>query len=253
MLIPINKRTDMSRAMAEAWGKQLRGDPNDSHGLKVMASEGSKEATLMVYDLIGWPFNDPHDFTSRVMSLPVDLINVMLHSPGGNVFDAISMMATLKMHPAKVVVQIMGVAASAATLLMLGADEIRMVSGAMVMVHKPWMFTAGNDDELMEDVEFLRKMSGEMVALYEKRTGQSAEQIESWMKATTYFTAQEAKDSGFIDTITDGEAKATIFNLSAYGEVPEILQSPKDSVPIIEPVFDRSRNMRRLALAELCG
>ena len=60
-----------------------------------------------------------------------------------------------------------------------------------------------------------------MVATYAERTRQTPEKIAEMMSADTWMTAQEAKDLGFVDKITDSLAVAASFDESLVATAPE--------------------------------
>jgi len=161
--------------------------------------------------------------------------NVALHvnSPGGDVFEARAMVSAIRAHQAKghtVTAYIDGLAASAATYLALSANATHIAEGGMFMVHNSWTLAWGNKAELRATANLLEKIDGTIAADYARKTGASAEQIGAWMDAETWFTADEAKAAGFVDSVMrppgKEEAKAARWNLSAYANAPKLPQKP---------------------------
>lgn len=177
-------------------------------------------------------------------------VHLHINSPGGDVFEARAMAAAVVGYSGDVIAHIDGVAASAATYLALSANEVRMTDGGLFMVHNSWTLAMGNASELLSTAALLEKIDGTIAADYAKKTGASAEQIKAWMDAETWFTAQEAKDAGFIDAIdasTKADKKAQ-WNLSAYANAPKIEQ-PQQQPDLNEQVSARllhNRNRLRL-------
>lgn len=95
--------------------------------------------------------------------------------PGGAVFDALAMFNALRQHPANIEVSIMGVAASAASLVAMAGDKITMSDNAFMMVHNPMSLAAGNADELRDLADTLDKIAASLVSIYSNRTGQPRE------------------------------------------------------------------------------
>jgi ATP-dependent Clp protease protease subunit len=177
-----------------------------------------------------------------------------INSPGGDVFEARAMAAAVVAHQGTVVAHIDGICASAATYLALACNEVRMTDGGLFMVHNSWTFAYGNKNELRETADLLDKIDGTIAADYQRKTGASAEQVATWMNATTWFTAQEALDAKFIDAIdsntkqTDSKAQAR-WNLAAYPNAPK-QPEPKEPEPDLAALaaaqIQRNRNRLRL-------
>lgn len=195
-------------------------------GLRVQAS--ADEATVYIYDVIVdsaieaefWGGVAPEAFAKEIAAITAPTIHLRINSPGGSVFAARAMQAAIREHKATVVAHIDGYAASAASILMLAADRVVASSaGAMVMIHKAWVYTAGNADDLRASAELLDKVDATLVGDYAWKTGKSAEEITAAMAAETWFTAAEAKEYGLIDGIDEAPAPQDrlAWNLAALG------------------------------------
>lgn len=161
-------------------------------------------------------------------------VHMHINSPGGDVFEARAMAAAIVAHPGKVVAHIDGVCASAATYLALACTEVRMTDGGLFMIHNSWTMTYGDKAELRTTADLLDKIDGTIAADYTRKTGASAEQVKTWMDATTWFTAQEALAAKFIDAIdpnTKQDPAQAQWNLAAYPNAPK----PADKPPAPEP------------------
>lgn len=151
------------------------------------------------------------EFESAVKDLGnVSEIELNIYSPGGEVFAALAMHAILVRHQARVVANIDGFAGSAATVLMLAADEIRMPENAYVMIHNASMFVGGDHRDLMAAAEQLRKWSRDIANLYASRIEDNVggdraailSDIIAKMDAETWLTGSEAKALGLVETVT---------------------------------------------------
>jgi ClpP class serine protease len=131
----------------------------------------------------------------------------------------------LKNHPAKIVVHIDGLAASIASIIAMAGQEIVMAENAFLMIHEPWSMVIGGAADLRHEADLLDKVGGQLVQTYVDRSGATEEQVQDWMGAETWFTAQEALDAGLCDRIDPNQvAQARItFDLSAFAHVPEVL------------------------------
>lgn len=198
----------------------------------VNASED--EATIYVYDEI-WRYGiNAKDFVKELNGLDASTIHLRIDSPGGDVFAARAMQTAINQHEAKVIAHIDGLAASAATFLAMGADEIEMVEGGFFMIHNAATFVdifgyfqAGDMENLVKEISkeagLLKKVDMSIANDYVKKTGKKINDVTAWMDETTWFTAQEAIDAGLIDRIYDGNPVENKFDLSGYKNVPERL------------------------------
>lgn len=200
---------------------------------ELRAEADAAVATLYVYDVIvdseaeaEW-FGGvaPLTFAKQLAGISAQTLHLRINSPGGSVFGARAMEQALRDFRAagrRVIAHVDGYAASAASFLMLAADEIEIAPGAMVMIHKSWAFSYGNADDMLDLAALLNKIDGTLVDTYAARTGQDKQQIADWMAAETWFTAEEAVAAGFADRIAGEEkpdeasAQALAWDLTAY-------------------------------------
>jgi hypothetical protein len=106
-------------------------------------------------------------------------------------------------HPAKVHAYIEGLAASAASMLVMAADHIVIASAGFVMIHNPWTWSVGDAAQLRGDADLLDKISGQLIDIYSKRSGQPEDTIREWLDAETWFTADEAVEAGMADFVAE--------------------------------------------------
>lgn len=132
-----------------------------------------------------------------------DDITLNLNSEGGSVFAGNEIYSMLKQYTGKVVVNINGLSASIASVLMLGADEINMSPSASIMIHKASGGAMGTTDDMQKAINALNSIEKTIISLYHKRTGLSKDKLAKMMFEETWFTAEEALELGFIDNIVD--------------------------------------------------
>lgn len=222
-----------------------------------VVAKSADEAEIFLYDAIvsdeieaEWMGGvAPQSFVKELRAIKAGTIHLRINSPGGSVFAARAMETALREHPAKIVAHIDGVAASAATFIAMAADEVVMSPGALFMIHKGWMFAMGNADDLMDAAALLEKVDATLVKTYASRTKQDEQKIADWMAAETWFTADEAVEHGFADSVAGTDAKAA-WNLSAYEHAPKIEE--KEPASANEPAFisneHRDRQQQRMRL-----
>lgn len=170
------------------------------------AGEGST-AELWLYGVVGgfWFGFNAESVARELRALDVDEITVRLHSPGGNAIDGIAIGNLLRNHRARVTVVVDGMAASAASVVALGGDEIVMSPGSQVMIHDASLMTYGNAAQLRSDADWIDKQSQNYAAVYAGRAGGTAEEWRAAMTADngegTWYTAEEAVSAGLADRI----------------------------------------------------
>lgn len=146
----------------------------------------------------------PQQFKEDLKSLGnKDEIVVRINSGGGDVFAASTIYSQLKDNSAKIRVKIDGFCASAATIVAMAGDIIEMSPVGMFMIHDPMFGLLGyyNAQELREAADTLDKVKESIMNAYIMRTSKSREELVQMMKDTTWLTADEALEEGFVDEI----------------------------------------------------
>jgi ATP-dependent Clp endopeptidase proteolytic subunit ClpP len=186
-----------------------------------------EEADVFLYDEIGgWGVN-AKSFIDSVRATGAKRINLRINSPGGSVFDGIAIYNFLR--GLDVTVQIDGLAASIASIIALAGKEVRIASNGFFMVHNPWGGAIGEAAEMRQTADLLDKIRDSLVGTYASKTGKSEEQIRQWMDSETWFTAAEAKDAGFVDTVTEEIAFAA--STRSFRNAPDALKAVSKTAP----------------------
>ncbi len=162
-------------------------------------------------------------------------IKVLINSPGGDVFDGIAIYNIIASERAKVSVEVLALAASAASIIALAGSSLKIDTGGFFMIHNPWTWAAGSADDLRESADLLDKIGGELVNIYEAQSDLSAKEIKDFMDEDKWFTADEAIEAGFADESVEHEAVAASVSINpkyAYKHIPERFQgSAEDKEP----------------------
>lgn len=187
----------------------------------IEAKAGSKEADLFIYDTVGIWGVAANEFVKDLNALDVNTINLRINSPGGNVFDGVAIFNALKKHEAKVITHIEALAASIASIIALAGDEVQIADNAFYMIHNPYTWAAGDAESMRKTANMLDKVTDSLIKTYTDKTGKSSAEIRQLMDDETWFNAEEAKEIGFADSITDEENVDAAFDLSLYNNVPE--------------------------------
>lgn len=141
----------------------------------------------------------PEDVRDLLQTIQNDReIELHINSPGGNVWGGVAIYNLLKQHAGKITGYVDGVAASAASVILMAADEIIMPTGAFVMIHAPSVLMYGNAAELRAQAEELDKIGAGIAEIYQRRLIDQEESALEMMHQETWFTGTEfqAKFSG---------------------------------------------------------
>ena len=164
---------------------------------------------------------------------PDEAIIVAINSPGGSVFEGEAIFNALKRHKGRVTARVDGLAASAASYIMCAADEIIFAPGAHAMIHSPMAsMVYANQDEMRSIIDKLEVMERQYGRVYAQRTGQDEAKVREWMKAETWFTAEQALQAGFADRIDETVPMAAVipgdFVRLGYRHVPVAVKALND-------------------------
>lgn len=137
-------------------------------------------------------------------------IRLLINSPGGSVFDGMSIRNMLLSHREKLDVEVMGLAASAASVVALSGRSLVMHEGTFFMIHNPMGMTIGNQHDHEATAANLKKVAGEVAAIYEGNSRLSAAEAQEAMDAETYYTPGEALAAGFATGIDEERVAASV-------------------------------------------
>jgi ATP-dependent protease ClpP protease subunit len=170
-------------------------------------SADTTAATLSIYDEIGLWGVQAGEFRAGLAAVKAPVINLEINSPGGDVFAGIAIYNMLKASGKTIAVKVMGVAASAASLIAMAGDTIEMPKNSFMMVHNPITGVYGNAEKLRESADVLDKIGNSIVATYVAKTGMDEAAMKELLSKDTWLTADEALAQGFATVVTD-EVKA---------------------------------------------
>lgn len=189
------------------------------------------DAEMMIYDTIGADFwgdgvtAKGFDKELKALGSPKK-ITVRINSGGGDVFDGVAIYNTLARHPARKVVHVDGLAASAASVIAMAGDEIRMGDGTFLMIHNAWSFAVGGSTEMRRAADLLDSVSGQLANIYVQRTGKPAAKVKAMMDAETWMDAETAIAEGFADARSGDVVKmAASIDLARFRNLPAALRN----------------------------
>ena len=150
-------------------------------------------------------------------------ITIHLNSPGGDCIAASQIYTMLMDYPHDVIVQIDGVAASAASVIAMAGTTVRMSPTALMMLHNPWTTAMGDAGEMQKAIDLLEEVKESIINAYQIKSGLSRAKISHIMDAETWLNAHKAKELGFCDEVLYEEDDAA----EQTGGKPDFIFSAK--------------------------
>ncbi|HBO3905329.1 TPA: Clp protease ClpP [Pseudomonas aeruginosa] len=191
---------DLAPKALDAWRPELRA-----------ASGDNPDSTITIYEPIGYDWWTGEGVTAkriagalRAIGSDVD-VTVNINSPGGDVFEGLAIYNLLREHKGKVTVNIIGLAASAASFIAMAGDEIRIGRAAFLMIHNAWLIAMGNRNDLREIADWLEPFDMTLADIYAQRTGIDIDDIVKQMDAETWIGGREAVDKGWADAFLESD------------------------------------------------
>ena len=176
---------------------------------------------VYIFDEIGMWGITAQNFITDIKDLKDTPINLRINSLGGDVFDGLAIYNIIKKRTAKTTVYIEGIAASIATIIALGADEVVMSENSLFMIHNASGGAMGESKDLQKTADILVKITEQLSVVYQAKTGLSQEAILDMMDEETWLSATEALELGFIDTISDAIKVAAKYDVSKFKNITQ--------------------------------
>lgn len=173
------------------------------------AEESKDENVISILDVIGEDFWTGGGVTAKRISAALRSIGankdirVQINSPGGDVFEGIAIYNLLRAHKGRVSVEVLGLAASAASVIAMAGDDIRMGRGAFMMIHNVWGMVIGNRHDLSDAASLFETFDAALADIYAARTGRKMAEIQALMDGETFMDPQRAVKEGFADAVDD--------------------------------------------------
>jgi ATP-dependent protease ClpP protease subunit len=189
------------------------------------------------------------DFKEQLDSIGnVQKLNLYINSPGGDVFTASTMISMLKRVKDKgttINAYVDGLSASAASFLMMVADNVNLYKNSTVMIHKPMSWAVGNANDMQKTIDALNKIEESvMMPMYMSKSKVSEEEIKSLIDAETWLSAKEM-DKYFNVTLLD-EEKTAVASISSnlfknYKNVPDFIKNSLKTVQNDEKIEENAQ------------
>lgn len=169
-------------------------------------------AEVLLYGEIGLDATAA-DFAAHLHEVEADAITLRVNSPGGDVYEGLTIMNALKNHPARVTAYVEGLAASAASFIVVGgADEVVMCPHSELMIHDAMSMAVGNASDMQAAITDLERVSNNLADIYAFKAGGLSDTWREVMRAETWFTADEAVAAGLADRKGNIEHSSGVVN-----------------------------------------
>lgn len=189
-----------------------------------------------VYRFFGITVTSPRDIKEALKKAGKEPVTVKINSYGGDVWSASDIFTELMEHEPGVDVEVTGLAASAATVIMTAGRRVRASPTAEIMIHNPMSEAKGDYRAMEHAAQSLRNTRESIVNAYVIKSGLSREKLRSLLNAETWMTPQSAKEHGLVDEImfTSEEDLEGDMNAGMHGEGGTSTRAAAMSMPSAE-------------------
>jgi HK97 family phage portal protein len=180
-------------------------------------NSGQDSASVSIFDEVGYWGVTASDFADQLQALDVAYLDVRINSPGGEVFDGITIYNALLDHKAEVTTHVDGLAASIASVIAQAGTMRICAKASQMMIHSPFALCMGDSSDMRQAADMLDKTAGMIAGVYSDRAGGSPEMWMAAMRAETWYTAEEAKAAGLCDMVRGtATASDSAWDLSTF-------------------------------------
>lgn len=202
----LTQLADRARSLAFRNAADLDPGNNSAQGWYRITAAADERAQVYVYDTIGWD-TPAADFVKELASITAPVIDLRVNSPGGFVWDGLDIYSALKGHPSRVEAVVTGIAASAASVVVMAADHIAVEQAARMMIHRSSGLAIGNMHDMRETADVLEGIDQSAAEIYQARAGGP---VDAWLEAmdkTTWYPGQKAVDANLADAVIGNKTK----------------------------------------------
>lgn len=187
----------------------------------VRSAADEDEVSISVLDVIGQDYWG-EGVTAKRVSAALRAIGkrdvvVNINSPGGDFFEGLAIYNALREHPAKVTVRVLGLAASAASVIAMAGDEVRIARAAFFMVHNTWVLAAGDKHALRDVADWLDPFDAAAIDIYAARTGKTSDELAKMLDRERWIGGATAVEEGWADGLLASDEIDTSVEQSERG------------------------------------
>ena len=216
-------------------------DPDVPGKIEFRNASERADPEILLYGVIGFdPMEDGGGTTARSFAESLATmqdakqIKLRINSPGGNAFEGLAMFNLLRDAKPRLVVQIDGVAASAAAIVAMAGDDIAIAENGSMMIHNAEGIVVGDRQEALRFAAMADKLDGQIAAAFSRRTGKRPAMIRKLMDDETYMTGPEAVAEKFADRIIPAKRGSAATNQAAPGPTAAVQRLAKIRARLVE-------------------
>lgn len=193
-------RFEVPASALARWDKSIVAKKHDNE-------EADGHVNLNIYSTVG-EYGDGHGMTAKIVGGILrkaegkDVV-VNINSGGGDFFEGLAIHSLLSDYEGHVTVKVLGLAASAASVIAMAGDEIQVAKSAFIMIHNSWTMVIGNKEVLRADAALLEQFDKSMAELYAAKTGIELKEVEKLMKNETWMQGGDAVELKFAHALLD--------------------------------------------------
>lgn len=169
------------------------------------ATDSEAEATISILDVIGADWFGEGITAKRVAgalrAIGKKPVTVLINSPGGDYFEGLAIYNLLRDHPEKVTVKVLGIAASAASVIAMAGDERLIARAGFIMIHNTWVIAGGDRHALRDVADWLEPFDAMAVDIYAASTGIDSKELGKMLDRETWVGGSDAVEKGFADAL----------------------------------------------------
>ncbi|EPY5247015.1 TPA: head maturation protease, ClpP-related [Klebsiella pneumoniae] len=176
-------------------------------GIKAATTDDN---TISVFDVIGQDYWGEGIRAKRIAGALRAMngadVTVNINSPGGDMFEGLAIYNLLREYEGHVTVKVLGIAASAASIIAMAGDDIQIGRGAFLMIHNCWLYAMGNRHDFAELAQSLEPFDTAMADIYAARSGLDIAAVQKLMDAESYIGGSDAVAKGLADSLLSADA-----------------------------------------------
>ncbi|RWC28819.1 head maturation protease, ClpP-related [Mesorhizobium sp.] len=233
-------RSDIPNTVLSRWNPEVNAAASD-------------DASISILDVIGSDWFGEGVTAKRISAALRAIgkkdVTVVINSPGGDYFEGLAIYNLLRDHPANVTVKVVGIAASAASVIAMAGDDIQIARAGFMMIHNTWVIAAGDRHSLRDVADWLEPFDNMAVDIYAARSGLEPKALGKMLDNETWIGGSEAVDQGFADALLPADEIESKTKNSAEGKSVSAAQK----VDSLLARMNVSRSERRELIQALKG
>jgi len=214
-----------------------------------------------IYEWFDMEATSPKDITKSIIEANGQELEVEINSGGGSVFAGSEIYTALKDYKGNVTVKIVGIAASAASVIAMAGNKVLISPTAQIMIHNVSSVARGDYRDLQREAEIIKNYNTSIANAYRLKTNMSQSELLKLMNNETWLNAQQAKEKGFADEVMFDLGNQLIASYGQSQMIPQeviekirnSVKNPLNSIENDTDIFMQQKAQAKLKLLNLGG